>query len=182
MSVFAYTRVSKGEPDSLGLEAQRTAILDRFPEAEVVQEVASARRADNREKLAEIRRQLRRGDTLVVARLDRLARSVTDFGHIIEESVRRGWDIVVLDQQLDTTTANGRLVANVLASVAQWEREMIAERTRAALRARGCGIPVEIRKQVIELGRRGLSQRAIAAAVNLHKESVARVLRSNAVA
>lgn len=73
------------------------------------------------------------GAVLVAARLDRLSRSVMDFGALVEDARRRGYGIAVLDHDIDTTTANGRLVANVLASVAQWEREMIGERTAAAL-------------------------------------------------
>jgi DNA invertase Pin-like site-specific DNA recombinase len=177
--VYGYVRLSRGEADSLGLEAQRRAILAQYPDAEVVEELGSARRADDRAELVELRRRLRRGDTLVVARLDRLTRSIADFGTLLEEAQRRGWNLVLLDQALNTATANGRLVANILASVAQWEREMISERTRAVWAVKRSEIPelVERDRRVLALRKRGLTQRAIASKLGLHKEQVARVLR-----
>lgn len=74
-----------------------------------------------------------RADGLVVAKLDRLSRSVVDFGLLLEwfNTVERKF--VALDIGIDTTTAAGQLVVNVMMSVAAWERAVIAERTRAAL-------------------------------------------------
>ena len=84
-------------------------------------------------------------DALVVAKLDRLSRSLIDFAGLIERSRRRGWAIVVLDLGVDTTTPVGELVANVMAAVAQWERRAIGQRTREALAVR--------RAQGVRLGR-----------------------------
>ena len=111
--VVGYVRVSTEEQgdSGLGLEAQRRAVLERYPHAEVVEEVGSGGRADNREGLAAIRRQLRRGDTLVVARLDRLTRSLKDFADIVAEAERRKWRLVVLDAGFDMTTAAGEAMA-----------------------------------------------------------------------
>jgi DNA invertase Pin-like site-specific DNA recombinase len=76
-----------------------------------------------------------RADGLVVAKLDRLTRSTIDFGLLIEWFKDSGRVLVLLDLGVDTSTAAGELVANVIASVAQWERGVISERTRAALAA-----------------------------------------------
>ena len=98
-------------------------------------------------------------EVLVVAKLDRLSRSTLDFAKLVERSQREGWAIAVLDIGVDLTTPHGRLVAGVLASVAQWERELIGERTKAALteaRQRGTrlGRPPSIPPDVVSLIRR----------------------------
>jgi DNA invertase Pin-like site-specific DNA recombinase len=79
---------------------------------------------------------LRKGQAtaLLVAKLDRLTRSVEDLGELIRTVFTPGKaDLLSVGEQIDTRTAAGRLVLNVLGSVAQWERETIGERTREAL-------------------------------------------------
>lgn len=70
---------------------------------------------------------------LVVAKLDRLTRSVRDLGTLVDACTREGWALLSVAEQVDTRTPAGRLVLNVLASVAQWEREEIGARTAAAM-------------------------------------------------
>ena len=72
-------------------------------------------------------------DALLVVKLDRLTRSVRDLGALVERSNREGWALLSVSEQLDTRTAAGRLVLNILASVSQWEREAIGERTATAM-------------------------------------------------
>lgn len=73
-------------------------------------------------------------DALVVMKLDRLTRSMRDLQGLIEDCFRRdGIVFVSVDETLDTSTANGRMVTNVLGTLAAWEREVICERTKAAL-------------------------------------------------
>lgn len=76
-----------------------------------------------------------RADGLMVAKLDRLSRSTVDFGLLLEWFRATGRVLVALDLGVDTSTASGELVANVMIAVAQWERSAISERTRAALAA-----------------------------------------------
>jgi site-specific DNA recombinase len=79
---------------------------------------------------------LRKGKVqgLLVAKLDRLTRSMRDLGALVEgELVKGKWALLSVAEQLDTRTASGRLVLNILGSVATWEREIIAERTTEAL-------------------------------------------------
>lgn len=114
-------------------------------------------------------------EVLVAAKLERLARSVFAFGELLKRSTDGGWSIVVLDFDLDTSTAAGRLVANVMMSVAQWEREAIGERTRDALAVkRGQGVvmgrprsvPVDTVDQIRAQRGEGLSLQAIADRLN----------------
>lgn len=75
-------------------------------------------------------------DGLIVAKLDRLARSVIHTGQIMEQLKAADKAFLALDLGVDTSTAAGRLIANVLAAVAEWERDVIRERTKAALAAK----------------------------------------------
>lgn len=130
---IAYYRVStQGQGRSgLGLEAQRKAVLDylnggRWTLVSEFTEVESGKRSD-RPKLAEAMRAAKRHKaTLVIAKLDRLARSVAFISKIMEGDV----DFVAVDMPM----AN-RLTVHILAAVAEHEREMISQRTKAALAA-----------------------------------------------
>jgi DNA invertase Pin-like site-specific DNA recombinase len=84
--------------------------------------------------------QLRAGDVLVCVRLDRIGRSVRHLLDVVTDLGKRGVDLLVLDQAIDTTTPAGRMTFTILAAVAEFERDLIVERTRdglAAARARG---------------------------------------------
>jgi DNA invertase Pin-like site-specific DNA recombinase len=92
-------------------------------------------------------------DVLVVAKLDRLSRSVRDFATLVERAGRNGWSLVALDIDVDTSTPTGELMANIYGSVAQWERRIIGQRTSEAMQAmknRGVrlGRPVELAADV----------------------------------
>ncbi|WP_062895665.1 recombinase family protein [Mycobacterium avium] len=76
------------------------------------------------------------GDGLVVAKLDRLSRSIVNASNIIESAQAQGWSLVILDLGVDLTTAAGRMQAMMLVNFAQYERELISERTKAALAAK----------------------------------------------
>ncbi len=85
------------------------------------------------------------GDILVVAKGDRLARSVLVLAGLLEDSNRRGWSLVALDLGVDTSTPAGRLVIQTLGAAAEYERRMIGARTREALAAK--------RAQAVRLGK-----------------------------
>lgn len=74
-----------------------------------------------------------RAEGLVVAKLDRLSRSLLDFAGLMERARSEGWALVALDLGFDTSSPSGELMANVLASFAQFERRLIGTRTRDAL-------------------------------------------------
>src|SRR5215470_10442752 len=85
---------------------------------------------------------VREGDTLVVTRLDRLARSTLHLCQIATELERKGVELQVLDQQIDTTSSTGRLLFNMLAAIAQFETEIRAERQRDGIEnAKARGVP-----------------------------------------
>ena len=104
-------------------------------------------------------------DAVVVAKLDRLSRSVVDAGRLLEEARKRGFNIVALDLGLDLSTPTGELVANVLAAVAQWERRMIGQRTSEALQVKIAGgwtspswearVPRAVRRRIVEMAAGG---------------------------
>lgn len=134
--------------------------------------------------MADARR--RRFDVLVVVKLDRLARSVRHLTAVGAELEALGVGLVVLDQAIDTTTPSGRLLFHVLASIAEFERDLIGERTRqgmAAARRRGkrFGPEKAIRGSacftVERMLERGASQAAIARALGCSAATVSRHVR-----
>lgn len=149
MRAIGYCRVSTAEQgDSrAGLEAQESVIRAEVEHrgwdlVGVRSDVASGKSMLRRDNLAATLEDLRehRADALIVAKLDRLSRSVLDFAAVMETAQEQGWSLVVLDLGVDTTSTNGKLIAHIMIALAQWERELIGDRTRAALkvvRARG---------------------------------------------
>lgn len=146
-TMIGYLRVSTEEQASsgLGLEAQRETI-QRYADAQgwdlvwYVDEGLSAKSLDRPQLQAALSRlhvipKRRDVDGIVVAKLDRLSRSVHDFSGILKLAATRKWAVVAIDLGVDTSTPTGKLVANVMMSVAEWEREVIGERTSAAMQA-----------------------------------------------
>ena len=143
---IGYIRVSTDEQhhSGAGLSAQRTAITDECARrgwdlVEIIGEESGASSATlDRAGLREATGRLDRGEAavLVVAKLDRLSRSVAQGAQVMDQAKRRGWALVCLDFGLDTTTPAGEMVANVILSTAQYERRLIGERTRDALAAK----------------------------------------------
>lgn len=140
-TVVGYARVSTDEQGSngAGLEAQRSAIEAECARrgwrlSRIEEDVLSARTM-KRPGLQAALDACRSGevDGIVVAKLDRLSRSVVQFGHLLDEASKKKFNVVALDLGLDLSTPQGELVANVIASVAQWERKIIGQRTKEAL-------------------------------------------------
>lgn len=127
--LIGYARVSKGEDQSNA--AQRRA-LDGAGCKRVFEETASGGRWD-RPKLLEMIAQLRDGDVVVVWKLDRLSRSLKDMLHIMERIEAAGAGFRSLTEAIDTTTAAGRMMMQMVGSFAEFERAMIRERTSAGL-------------------------------------------------
>lgn len=116
-----------------GLEAQ-VRDLKAYGCDEIYQEQVSS--VGERLQLDAAIKSLRSGDKLVVTKLDRLARSVRHLGDMLETLEAKGAGLVVLSmggQQVDTTTATGKMMLNVMASVAQFEREMMLERQKEGI-------------------------------------------------
>jgi len=129
---------------------------------------------------------LRDGDVLVVTKLDRLARSVADLCAIIAKIESKGASLRILAMNLDTATPTGRLMFNVIGSVAQFEREVMLERQREGIaKAKGEGkykgrAPTARAKadDVRRLAAEGMTREAIAAQLKIGVASVYRVLRA----
>lgn len=132
--IFGYARVSTSEQNSqMQFDALLEAGCDR-----ILTEKASA--SGERPELAHLFDLLRPGDTVVVWRLDRLGRSVHDLIELVEDLQKRQVALKSLRETIDTSSAGGRLVVHVFAALAEFERDLIRERTVAGLaaaRARG---------------------------------------------
>jgi DNA invertase Pin-like site-specific DNA recombinase len=128
---------------------------------------------------------LREGDTLVVTKLDRLARSVAHLGEIVATLEKRKVGLKILDLGLDTSTATGKLMLNVLGSVAEFERSMMLERQRegiAKAKAEGKYLgraPTVSRQaeQIRVMAEQGMTKKAIAEALGASERSVYRALK-----
>jgi len=182
VNVVAYLRVSTDEQvqSGLGLEAQRAAVEQEAARRgwsvvwEVYEGVSSKLR--HRPALDRALARLRAGEAqaLVVAKMDRLGRSVIQASDVLETARRQKWDLIVLDLGMDLATPHGKAMAQMLAVFAELEREMISARTKAALgaaKARGIrlGRPRQIDPalltRIVAMRSTGLSHRCIAAAL-----------------
>ncbi|MET4781238.1 recombinase family protein [Glaciihabitans sp. UYNi722] len=143
MHVLGYVRVSTEEQanSGLGVEAQVAAINAECRRRGWSVEILSDLGRSGKQVNPELRRALDllesgQADGLVVAKLDRLARSVQHASAVINTAQEQGWTLCVIDGAIDLTTANGRAMAQMLSVFAELEREMISSRTKDALAAR----------------------------------------------
>lgn len=140
--LIGYMRVSKTD-GSQATDLQRDALVASGVDPEQLYEDRASGRREDRPGLANCLKALRPGDTLVVWKLDRLGRDLRHLINTVHHLTARGIGLKVLTGQgaaIDTTTAAGKLVFGIFAALAEFERELIAERTRAGLvsaRARG---------------------------------------------
>lgn len=185
LRMVAYTRVSTSEQaaSGLGLEAQTASIESAATlqgwsiVSRCVDAQSGAGGMRRRPGLAEALALAQSGeaDGIVVSKLDRLSRSVSDFANLVCEAQAAGWRLVILDLGLDLGTPMGAFVANIMCSVAQLERELIRQRTRdalAAAKARGVhvgrpgNVPDDVVRRLHADRGRGLTLAAIADRLN----------------
>lgn len=154
VTAVGYVRVSTTEQADFGagLEAQRRAIILAAETREwnlgrVFEDGGASGKDMKRPGLLAALEAVDRGEAqiLVVARLDRLSRSLIDFAGLMERARKRGWDLAALDLGVDTSTPQGEMVASVMATFAQFERRLIGLRTKEALAVK--------RSQGVRLGR-----------------------------
>lgn len=170
LRVVLYRRVSTREQadSGLGLAAQETTLTAETARrgwrvvGSLCDEGVSGKSMAGRTGLTEALRMVSAGeaDAIVVAKLDRLSRSLLDFAGVMARAQTEGWGLIALDVNVDTTTPSGRLVANLMAVVAEWEREVIGQRTKDAL--------AEKKAQGVRLGRpRALPDDVLARMISL---------------
>lgn len=209
-----YIRVSTTEQadSGAGLAAQRLAIeteaarrgwelVEVFTDAGM-----SGRSITGREALSRALRAVEddsRAEVLLVAKLDRLSRSLVDFAGLLARAQRRGWNLVALDLGVDLSTSAGRFLAHVMGAAAEWERDVIGQRTREAMAAKKAAgvrlgrpstVPVPVARRIVDARAAGETFAAIAETLNADRvptatgrarwypASVRQVLRSQAVA
>lgn len=201
MKAIGYVRVSTEKQADFGvsLDAQTAkiramAVVQGADLVDVIVDAGESAKSLHRPGMARLLSLVDAGamDTVVIAKLDRLTRSVADLAELLKRFERRGVSLVSVADSLDTRSAAGRLVLNIMVSVSQWEREAIGERTRDAMRhkrakgervgtvpfgyrlaADGVNLEADGLEQGILLGisdlsSKGLTTRHIAAELNRH--------------
>ena len=191
----------------LGLEAQRAAIIAEAERrgwhlVEIIEDAGFSGKSLDRPGMTLVLEALKekRADTLVVAKLDRLGRSLLDLAGLIDKAGKQGWALVALDIGVDTASLSGKAMAGMMAVFAELERGMIGLRTREALRAarergtvvgRRSTLPAEVADRIKAEHAAGRSLRAIAEGLNTdgvatgqggarwHASSVSAVLRAS---
>ena len=181
--VIGYARVSS---TGQNLEVQ----LEKLSNAgctKVFQEKVSGLDS-SREQLKQCLNYLREGDTLVITKLDRLARSTLDLHKIKQQLEDKNVELVVIDQGLDTSTATGRLMFSMLASIAEFETELRKERQADGIaRAKENGVvlgkPAKLDEEQINQLKQdreaGVTIKNLMSKYNLGKTSVYKYLKDN---
>lgn len=186
--LIGYARTSTLD-QTAGLEAQQRDLSGAGCERTYVEQVSSVD-VGERLELARALDNLRAGDALVVTKLDRLARSMAHLMELLRLVEAKGATLRILSMNLDTATPTGRLMLNVLGSVAQFEREIMLERQREGIaKAKAAGkykgrAPTARAKeaQVVSLAAKGISLSEIARQLGIGKASVHRILKGQQVA
>lgn len=127
---FGYARVSTGDQN---IDLQ----IDQLQEAgceKIFQEIVSGAKTE-RQELTRLLEQARAGDVIVIWKLDRLGRSLKHLVESVAELTERGVGLKSLSDPVDTTSSQGKLIFNIFASLAEFERDLIVERTQARLKA-----------------------------------------------
>jgi DNA invertase Pin-like site-specific DNA recombinase len=183
---IGYARTSTVEQIA-GLEGQEWELREAGVEKVFSERVSCVAKRDQLEAALEF---CRKGDVLVVTKLDRLARSMTDLVGITARLKAKGVELQVLAMALDTSTPTGKLMLNLMGSFAEFEREIMLERQREGVaRAKAEGkyrgrAPTAQRKaaEVIQLRGQGAKAEEIAAKLGISRASVFRVLKAQRAA
>lgn len=183
MTAYGYARVSTVDQDP---QLQFDALMEAGVDYQHIYTDHLSGTRDDRPGLAAVLDVVGDGDSLTVWRLDRLGRSTSHLIHTIDSLGERGVDFRSLRDPIDTTSPAGRLMFRLIASIAQFEREVIQERTTAALaaaRARGVrlgrrtSVSVEQFHHIHRLHENGWQQTQIAKVTGLSRAAVGRVVR-----
>lgn len=179
--IFGYARVSTLDQDTT-TQVER---LKAHGCEKVFNEHMSGTKKDNREVLQQCLDHIREGDTLVITKIDRLARSARDLHNIVHDLEIRGISLLVLDQNIDTRTSTGKAFLGMLATFAEFETNIRKERQLEGIaKAKAKGVykgrkptAQELKPKMLELLEQGMSKPKIAKAVGCSVASVYNVLR-----
>jgi DNA invertase Pin-like site-specific DNA recombinase len=182
--LIGYARTSTVEQEA-GLEAQERDLRALGCDKVFAEQVSSVGARRQLEAATDF---VREGDTLVVTKLDRLARSVIHLGQILETIESKGANLRIESLGIDTGTATGKLMLNVLGAVAQFEREMMLERQREGIAKAKAGGKYKGRKPTARMKaddvrlmhKCGETASAIAKALGISRASVYRILDTSA--
>ncbi|MCP2679803.1 recombinase family protein [Maricaulaceae bacterium NA33B04] len=182
--LIGYARTSTADQEA-GLDAQVRDLEAEGAEKVFSEQVSSMGKRDGLRQALDY---LRDGDTLVVTKIDRLARSVRELMEIIDEVKDKQAELRILALNLDTSTPTAKLMLSVLGSVAEFEREIMLERQREGIaKAKAEGkykgrAPTARRRsdEVLELLGSGLTEVAVADRLGISRSSVQRIKRSAA--
>lgn len=182
MSLIGYTRVSTADQNpALQTDALTRAGCDR-----IFEDKASGAKAE-RPGLNEAMAYVREGDTFIVWKLDRVGRSMKHLVEFIAELEKKGVGFRSITENIDTTTSGGRLVFHLFGALAQFERDLIRERTKAGLtaaseRGRSGGRPVAVTPEKLAKAKQhldaGLNVREAADRVKVGKTALYRALKA----
>ena len=164
-TLIGYARVSKADGSQVH-DLQHDALLGSGVEPDHIYEDSASGRRDDRPGLAAALKALRSGDTLVTWKLDRLGRDLRHLVNLVGDLTKREVGLKVLAGEgasIDTTTANGRLIFAIFAGLAEFERELIIERTKAGLvaaraRGRSGGRPYKMTPAKLRLAQAAMGQ------------------------
>lgn len=177
--LIGYARVST-EDQRLDLQTDALS-REGVPPSRIYSDKASGGPGVNRPGFAAAMKACRKGDTLVVWKLDRLGRSLIEVLEVCQRLERKGAGLRVITDKIDTTTAMGRFVLHILAALGEMERGLIVERTKAGLaaaKARGRvggrkrTVTAEQEAQAIAMLRAGNSIPAVADAIGVSKSLI----------
>ena len=184
--LVGYMRVSKAD-GSQTTDLQRDALLEAGVKPKALYEDKASGKTDDRPHLASCLKALRDGETLLVWKLDRLGRDLRHLVNIVHDLTERGVGLKVLTGQgaaIDTTTASGKLVFGIFAALAEFERELISERTKAGLasaRARGRKggrpykmTPAKIRLAMASMGKKDTNVGALCKELGITRQTLYR--------
>jgi DNA invertase Pin-like site-specific DNA recombinase len=175
MRTYAYCRVSTLDQDT---SIQETALKAAYPDAVIQTEKASGTSTDGRPGLQMLLNMARKGDRIVVWKLDRLARNMRDLSEIVHQLEQRGASLEILDQRIDTGTASGKAFLQMLGVFAEFETNLRKERQLAGI-AKDNGRPASIdAEKVKQLKADGMGATAIAKKLGIGRASVYRLLQA----
>ncbi|MDQ9171922.1 recombinase family protein [Oxalobacteraceae bacterium R-40] len=181
--LVGYARTSTREQVA-GFEAQLTE-LQKVGCEKIFREQVSAVKPGVRQELESALEYVREGDTLVVTKIDRLARSLPHLLQIIDRLEKKGVALRILSMQIDTSTPNGKLMLSIMGAIAEFERALMLERqldgiaaAKEAGKYKGRAPTAKAKAvEVLALAEKGLTREAIADKAGVSVASVYRILR-----